>query len=795
MGLAAFAQTDVIRGRILDQQGAVVAGANVIIRNLSNGSEINTSADGRGQFSFENMTRGEYVITVEAKGFSFATRNVTVTDLVPADLEITLKVGNISAEVTVTATRTQVSTTETAVPVSVIDRVSLERKNVNTPGDALRNLPGVSTVNEGSFQVRPRIRGLDSTRILVLIDGERLNNARTSTSQSGIELGLAGTEQIETIEVIRGAGSVLYGSDALGGTINIITQDAPRREADGFNLGATFNGFYSSNGDGRRGNIALKGSGKFFSFRVAQSLERYADYRLGDPDGPAVEGVSASGEVLNSQSHGSNTQITTRFFFDDDNDLRLNYTRRRAGNIGVPTLVGVFNAFFPNSDRDKFNMRFETRDLTGKLAKLSFTSYYQKQERNFSNILFVPPIPPFFPGINDFSETKTDTTSYGFDTQSNWILGRRNFLIAGLSFMRDKNKDSRLFESRLPVFSQDRSPSVPDSSFDSFALFAQDSHDVTERLTLIGGVRLERFRSGSQATAGFGLPSSLTPGQIEDLGLTGLEQGLSVSELAATGDFGAVLKVTDDISLSGKIGRSFRVPNLFERFFTGAGSVGGFVVGNPALVPESGLNKDVSIKVRNSRLAGSFTYFHNSYKNFLSNVPAIDRNGNPITLPGGRRPIEVYQTLNIGRARIQGFEAEMEVPFKLGMGFLTPGGSVSYLRGDNLESGEPLNTVTPLKTVLSVRWLNLLNNYYVDWVSRIVNGQDRLSPAFLATNGREPGFAVSEIGGGYIFNRERYRLSLNVGIKNLFDRRYREQFVFAPARGRSFVFGSTLDIK
>ncbi|MDH3492519.1 MAG: TonB-dependent receptor [Acidobacteriota bacterium] len=795
LAIVSFGQTGVIKGRVLDQQGAVVVGATVNVRNLSSGAQVNTETATDGIFLFENMAEGEFLITVDAVGFSFATRKVKIDDLPPKEIEIVLSVGNISAEVTVTATRTQVSTTETAVPVSVIDRESLERANVNTPGDALRNLPGVSTVNEGSFQVRPRIRGLDSNRILVLVDGERLNNARTSTTQSGIELGLVGTEQIETIEVIRGAGSVLYGTDALGGTINIITKEAPRRTQGGFDLGASFNGFYSSNEKGRRGSISLTGSGKFFSFRVAQSLERYDNYTLGDPAGPPVEGVSSDGEVLNSQSHGGNTQITTRFFFNDDNDLRLNYSRRRAGNIGVPTLVGVFNAFFPDSDRDKFNARFETRNVSSKLARVSASFYFQNQKRNFSNILFVPPFLPFFPGIDEFSETITDTDSFGFDLQSSWILGQDNFLIAGFSQVQDKNKDSRLVENRLPVFTQDTTRSVPDANFGSFAMFVQDSHDFTDRLKVVGGIRVERFYAGSSATEGFGLPSSLTADQIEDLGLTGLENGLDVSDISVTGDVGAVIRVTDEVSLSGKIGRSFRVPNLFERFFTGAGSVGGFVVGNPTLEPESGVNVDASIKVRNSSFAGSFTYFNNRYKNFLSNIPAVDRNGVPITLPGGQAPIEVFQTQNIGRARIQGFEADIQVPLKLGMGFLTPGGSLSYLRGDNLDTGEPLNTITPLKTVLSVRWQNLLNNYYVDWITRIVNKQERLSTAFLNTNGPEPGFSVSELGGGYVFKRESYRLSLNVGIKNLFDRRYREQFVFAPARGRSYVFGSTFEIK
>lgn len=810
-----FSQTNQnnLSGRISDTNGTGLAAAKIAARNQATGEKFTVQTDGEGNFNLENLPAGNYRITVEANGFSSVSREISISGNANESLDISLPVGNISESVTVTATRTQVATTDTAVPVTVISREELERKPVNTIGDVFRDLPGTSTTGEGAFQVRPRIRGLDSNRILILVDGERLNNARTSTGQGGIEIGLVETEQIETVEVVRGAGSVLYGTDALAGTINIITRDAPRNRDEGFRFGGIFNGYFSSNGTGRRGNLAVTGSSKFFSFRVAQSLERYDNYFAGDVTGQrftAANGITTEGEVLNSQSHGGNTQITTRFFFNDNNDLRLNYERRRARNIGSPTLSleSGFNGYFPFSDRDKFSGRFETRNVTNYLAKISASFYFQNQKRNFTNILFVPPAPPFFPGINNFSETITDTDSYGFDVQSNWLLGSRNFLTAGISFFRDKNKDSRLQETRIPTPAQNRTTSVPAADFGSFAAFAQDEFDVTNRLKLIGGIRAERFFSGSTQTEGFALPPTFTPSQLEDLGLTGFDTGLNVSEMAVTGDFGAVFKVTDSVSLTGRIGRSYRVPNLFERFFTGAGSIGGFLVGNPNLESESGINLDTSIKVRTAKYAGSFTYFNNYYRNFLSTQSSRDRRDCPNVIPTATtvfdtnncfvvsgRFTEVFQTVNLGRARIQGFEADLEIPIKIGLGFLTPGGNISYLRGDDLELSQPLNTIMPLKTVLNLRWQNLPANYYIDWTTRIVNKQERLSISFLAANGgAEPGFATSDLRGGYNFRREHYRLSFNAGVTNLFNRYYNEQFVFAPARGRSLVFGTTWEI-
>lgn len=799
-----------LSGRITDASGGGIAGAKVSVQGKFGGAERQTITDQDGNFRFENLPAGEYIIKTQANGFTNVVRETGLradTD----NLEIVLAIGTINEKVTVTATRTQVATVDTAVPVTVLTREELEQKPVNTIGDVFRDLPGTSTVNEGAFQVRPRIRGLESNRILILVDGERLNNARTSTQQSGVEIGLVETDQIETLEVVRGAGSVLYGTDALAGTINIITKDAPPNRDGGFRFGGSFNGYFSSNEKGRRGSLAATGSNKFFSFRVAQTLERYENYFTGDTTGlgfDRFDGFVSEGEVGNSQSHGGNTQVTTRFFFNDDNDLRLNYERRRAANVGSPllTLDFGFNAWFPFSNRDKFNGRYETRNLNKYLAKVAGSFYWQSQYRAFNNQTI------FLPFANSLSETTTDTTSYGFDVQTNWIFGSRNFATAGISFFRDRNEDFRLTTNRISG-ALNRTKSVPDADFGSFAGFFQNEFEVTDRLKFVGGIRVERFFSSSTPTEFFALPANIRTFQLQEIGVFGLDTGLKIRETATTGDFGAVYKITDAVSLTGRIGRSFRVANLFERFFTGAGSVGGFLVGNPTLKPESGINFDAGVKVKTSKYAGSFTYFNNYYRNFLSSTAAFDSRNCPVlllTLSGPNRTVlddagcqvrsgarvQVQQTINFGRVRLQGFEAELETPFRIGdAGFLTPSGNVSYLRGDNIDTDEPFNVTPPFKTVLNLRFDDLRGRYFGEFQTRVVSRQDRLSRVFLTSNlGAEPGFATSDIRGGYNFRRERYRLSFNAGVTNLFDRFYSEQFILAPARGRSFVFGTTWEL-
>ena len=811
--ISALAQTGKVSGVVTDSAGLPVAGASIVLRDKSTRDERSVVTNGNGEFSFETGCSASCEVIVKANGFGATSVDVSSSG---SPLAITVQPQPLKEEVTVTVGRAELLTSETAVPVSVVDRDEIDRKAINTIGDIFRTLPGTSTVNEGGFQVRPRIRGLDSNRVLILVDGERLNNSRTSTGQSGIETGLVETSQIETVEVLRGSGSVLCGTDALAGTINIITRDTPPRgDTSKFRFGAALDTFYSSNENGRRGNIAVTGANKFFAFRVAQSMDRFDNYFAGNATDAERQDlldqdlqITDDNEVLNSQSHGSNSQATLRFFLNDTNTLKFGYERRRAGNIGSAGLagantgladqVGVFNAYFPFNNRDKFNVRYDIAALTDNLQRISAKAFYQTQYRDFTNVVTVGPVLPFFPGFYQLSDTVTDTKTAGFDLQSDWIFGNHN-VVAGASWFRDTNSDRRFIVQSTTASSPNRtlrnSKSVPDASLSNLAFFAQDDFRVTRKLRLIGGIRFDRFLTVAEATENFALDPRFTEAQIEELGLTGLGDGLDTSYTSLTGDIGAVYALTRNVNLSARVGRSFRTPNISERYFTDPGSAEGFVVGNPALVPETGINFDTSVKVNTKRFRGSATYFHNYFENFLSTELTGVQIAQPVP-PGAppRPPIDVFQTRNIRTARIQGFEAEIEVPFKIRLGYLTPYGNFSYLRGDDLTEHDPLDSISPLRTNIGFRWQNFGKNYYVDYNARFVGEQERLSNAF-PPDAVEPGFVTHSLGGGYYLRRERFDFNVHLSVSNIANEFYSEQFVLAPARGRSFTIGTTIEIK
>jgi hemoglobin/transferrin/lactoferrin receptor protein len=319
-------------------------------------------------------------------------------------------------------------------------------------------------------------------------------------------------------------------------------------------------------------------------------------------------------------------------------------------------------------------------------------------------------------------------------------------------------------------------------------------------LKFVGGLRLDRYASRAQDTPSFDIFNTAPLNQI---GLDGL-QSLRHANMAFTGSLGVVVSPTERVSLTTRIGRSYREPNIFDRYNAGAShtispTTRSLTAPNPNLKPETGINLDAGVKVRFAKFAGSVAYFNNTYDNFISIF------GEPLSgvapVPGPFGPLTVFQRQNINRIRIQGFEAEAEVPFRLPEtlkhSFVTILGNVSYTRGDDVKANRPVDPflfpVVPLKTVVGARWNTANNRYWSEYRARIVNGQDRLpagSP-FAAPGQPRLGFTAHDLRGGVNFNREHYGVSLTLGVENLGNRFYQDLFSLfgEPARGRAFVTG------
>lgn len=221
-----LAQDKEIKGVVKDQNGAVVANANVVLRNKQTGLERVTQTDSQGEFRFSGLGASEYEVIVTAVGF----KKTVVEYKDQPQLDVTLEVEPFETTTTVYSGSRQEELRESLnTKVDVITQAQIRDTGYETVGEVLRELPGVLTRrgSETGFSFSgagEQIQGIGSRQSLVLQDGFPIINARGIKSGI-INLDRQSTTRIEQIEVVKGAASALYGSDAIGGVINLITRE------------------------------------------------------------------------------------------------------------------------------------------------------------------------------------------------------------------------------------------------------------------------------------------------------------------------------------------------------------------------------------------------------------------------------------------------------------------------------------------------------------------------------------------------------------------------------------------
>jgi outer membrane receptor protein involved in Fe transport len=191
----------------------------------------------------------------------------------PDSAEVKPTVSYRISPVVVTATRTEKNQFDVPKPVSVLTEAEIRERTPNNPADLLRDLPGVDVTGVGVNQVRPSIRGQRGQRILLLQDGMRLSNSRRQQSFGEIP-GLVDVSSLERIEIVRGPASVLYGTDAIGGVINMITL---RPTDEGLHGSGSYR--YSSQDGQHRGVGSVNGRFGSWLFRAKGSYRAAKDYR------------------------------------------------------------------------------------------------------------------------------------------------------------------------------------------------------------------------------------------------------------------------------------------------------------------------------------------------------------------------------------------------------------------------------------------------------------------------------------------------------------------------------------
>lgn len=743
----------ILKGLVLDLSQNPISRAKVLIREVDRPYQFIVYTQQDGRFS-ANLRPGIYEIIVEVPYMSVEKKMVNV----PADLdrEIIFRVSRalLSEGVTVTATRRADYTELAPIASSSLSEDEIFRIQPRVLTEALLNVSGVQFSDAGPIRPRPIIRGLDTTRILVLVDGHRFNTFRMSTGAMGAELGLLDPQNVERIEVVKGAGSMLYGSDAIGGIINIITKkpDFP----DKFKLEGSFFSGYESANNGRNLDLSFNLGFKNISFRASAGWDKFDEYK------------SSRGIVPNSQAESYNGDFKLGIKFSENHSIFFGYIFKRADNVGFAQREKApgFDASFPYNKREGFNFNYQGEFSWKFLTKVNLDLYQQDWEREFLMTLTPPAMP--FPLQ---SKTGYFMKNRGFDLQITAYPGGKHLLTYGINLIEDKSHDERVQKTYFgtPKEKIDNTTSVPDGRFLNLGLFLQDEI-LIKRAEIKATLRFDQFY----------LKPTLTQFYKGPL----LEESKASS---MSGNLGSTINLKENFKIFGRITRGFRMPGLSERYYFGAPVPYAYFVPNPDLKPEISHGVDIGIRVKSKIFNGNITYFYNRLTNLVT--------WEPTTYNGSSRigTIPVYHWANIEKGRIQGVELESEGTLKSGIGTLNPFLNGSWQNGKNLATGTSLPNILPYTLSYGIRFQR--NFLWIELAGRTVFG-DRY---VVVPSQPSAGYEEIEIAGFSVFNLrssiDLSRLNLralklegirfNASIENLTNKYYTEPFNTVPNPGRT----------
>lgn len=756
-----FAQgTGTIKGTVTDENGAKLAGAQVVLSS-SAGVQLNTSTTESGTFEYRNLRSGSYLVEVKAGGFSpFTSEEIELKRGENKDVVVQLKIAAINASVIVTATGTAQRADEVSKVVSTLDAEAIEAKHVLSLTESLRGIPGVRVQQQGSpgALTSVRLRGQRNFDTALLLDGLRVRDAGDI---NGSPLSLFSDlvpVALDRVEVLRGAGSSIYGTHAIGGVINMIPEVGP----SGLHLNAGFDGGSLAT---YRERLQASGGGTRFGFNIGVNR---VDVRNGIDGDDAYGNTGFAGRLQFNPS--PSVTITGNLYGNvanarvNDSPFALPAAFATAERFPDAVPDGTFEPDFNNPDQGRRNRLLvgSVRFLQAVSDTISYSVAYQRvssHRRNYNG----PAVDPRFTAFVPFGDFEFLNVNNGdidtVDGRVNFRFSATNLLTAGFEFERES-----LFQSSQPSFTTFNNTTDRQRTF---AVFGQDQLSFFEdRLRLSLGVRGQWYRIRSADRPDF---------------LQGRE-----AESSVTGD-GAIAYFIrgSGTKLRAHVGNGFRAPSLFERFGEGTFASAGVVrFGDPTLKAEQSISVDGGFDQRlaNDKVVFGVTYFYTRLQRLIAFTSFSDD-------PLGLGRFSGFENRPGGLAR--GVETYADASPVKGMDLRA---SYTFTNSDRQVPGQGLQPeyVIPkhlFGLTLTQRYRSFIFNFDLNRTGSYIAPVFENGFPFRMAELTFDGFTKGDVFVSYERRQsERVTLVLFGGVENVFNQQYYENGFLAPrALGRGGV--------
>jgi TonB-dependent heme/hemoglobin receptor len=648
--------------------------------------------------------------------------------------------------VVVTATRTESSLLRIAEAVTVVGAEDIDRKAPDVLAEMLRGMPGAFFQQTTPGQGIPIIRGLKGSEVLHLVDGMRLNNAffRNAPNQY---LGLVDAYATQSTEVIRGAAPSLYGADAMGGVVHILTSE-PEMPGENWQTEGRLYGTYNSVDNGLIGRLSVA-TGK--EGNVLSGGITYQDH--GDRETGGGETVVPSGYKVKA------ADLKWRVTLGESSELMFSAQYlEQPSTPRVDELVPGYGQDVPSSELYEFKPN--SREFLHARYRLeSDSSWFSLFQAHLARQVITDDRMTRDWGsqvtTTEANESQLDGLTLQFNSPWGSSSAQSNELIWGFEYYTDEVTSSRSRFNAETGTSQTVSARFPNgSTMDSAAVYASN-HWQWDRLSLNAGLRYSWFDISLPATA-----------EVD---------AVNLSPTDLTGDIHMSYELATGMYLVSNIGRGFRPPNIFDLGTLGSRPGNRFNIPNPNLKPESVWSYDVGFKASTDRWQLEAFAWYSDYQDkissrFTGDVTETDR--------------LVVTSDNLNEAQLYGIESGLRFfPNDLWEFYAV----VNYTHGEETTEDTTVaaDRVPPLSGRLGMVWVpreDLRFEPYWDYAGP----QNRLSPRDI----RDPRINPLGTPGWGTLNllaswEVMVDVELGLRLQNLGDKNYREHGSGIDAPGRN----------
>ena len=753
-----------INGVVKDQSGAVVSGARVTLLNAQQAVYGTTESDAQGHFSFPDTPVGTYVVETTRKDFASRRVSARVSAGVTTDVTTVLEIIPITDAVTVTADTGQAQDRDRVVQqVNVVNEDQIRLRSTAVLAQVADEEVGVSLQRTSPTMGEIFVRGLTGKNVAVYVDGVRYT---TSTQRGGVSTFFNLNEQsnLRAVEILRGPNSAQYGSDSLGGTVQLVSR-VPAFGTDTPEFHGEFNTFFSSADVAFGGNTLFTYGTRHFGFLANIAGRRVNTLRTAD----GIDTHSAITRFLGLPSDILYTRMPDTAFTQYGGLFRMNYapttnqqlilhyqrSQQDGGKRFDQLLGGDGNliADLRNLMGDFFYARYLKQGLgffdTG---SFTFSINSQREERRNQGGQGNP--------FGDITHQYERTTAYGFNFYLDKQLTRRNtFLVGGDLYYEGVSAPAHTLNPVTGVDLPSRGRVPNDARYLTYGVYVQDSWDaIPERLRLSGALR---YNVAAYTARAADQDPLVRPSFRDD--------SLRVADFS--GRIGAIVTPARGLSVVFNYSRGFRAPNItdlgtlgltgdgFEVDFAAANALGGIIgttandqavsTGIPVQQQRSEIsnNFDLGVRFHRGRIRTEVTGFlidindaivkqalilpPGAVGKFIGDQQIINQTaGGAVFVPLSTTP--VLARVNFTNARLFGFESTLEARINADWTF---NGNFTYIRAKDKETGLPPNieggTPPPL-AFLSLRYAPVGKRYWVEGYTTLADRQSRLSSLDLS---------------------------------------------------------------